>query len=131
MFSRNERADPLNAPSVLTEVRRRLEEFGLRIDLEDTVAPDAGLDAVAHLTAGSGAARTYGVQIKQRLTPELATAVHVRPHPPALMVAPSISDPVAERLRARGIDYVDTVGNAHVAWDGVLIDVRGRRKAAA
>jgi hypothetical protein len=132
MFSGNERADFLNeTTSLLAEVRRRLEEFGLRSDLKPAVASDGGLDAVVHLTASSGAVQTYGVQVKQRLTPELATAVHVQPHPPALVVAPSISDPVAERLRARGIDYVDTAGNAHVAWDGILIDVRGRRNPAA
>jgi hypothetical protein len=130
MFSSNERAASLNK-TVLTDVIRRLEELGLRVDLADAVAPDRGLDAVARLTTNSGAVQTYGVQIKQRLTPELATAVHVQSHPPALMVAPSISDPVAERLRARGIDYVDTAGNAHVAWDDVFIDVRGRRKSAA
>jgi|1186.fasta_scaffold174428_2 hypothetical protein len=81
MFSGNERADFLNKTSVLTEARRRLEEFGFRSDLDSAVAPDGGMDAVVHLTAGSGAARTYGVQIKQRLTPELATAVHVLSKP--------------------------------------------------
>jgi hypothetical protein len=130
MFSGSERGGSLNATAVLTEVRRRLEEFGLGGDFDCAVASDRGLDALVHLTTGFGAARTYAVQVKQRLTPELATAVHVQPHLPVLMAAPFISDPVAERLRARGIDYVDTVGNAHVAWEGVLIDVRGRRKSA-
>lgn len=123
--------DSLNENSLLAEIRRRLEEYGIRGDLDSAFAPDGGLDAIVHLSAGSRGVRTYRMQIKDRLTPELATAVHVQPHPPALLVAPSISEPVAERLRARGIDYVDTVGNAHVAWDGVLIDVRGRRKPTA
>ncbi|QFU86577.1 hypothetical protein YIM_06825 [Amycolatopsis sp. YIM 10] len=110
---------------MLATVRRRLAELGLRGEFG---AADDEVDAVLRLTAGSGAARTYGVQVKQRLTAELATAVHVPPSLPALVVAPSISEPVADRLRARGIDYVDTAGNARLAWGDVLIDIRGRRK---
>ncbi len=109
---------------MLTEVRRRLEELGLA-----AAVPGEGPDFL-HLTAGSGAARTYGLEIRRRLTPELATALHLRPDPPPLLIAPSISEPVAEGLRTRGIDYVDTAGNAHLAWDDVLIDVRGRRNPA-
>ena len=115
---------------MLIEVRRRLEEFGLDGDLISAVVPDEGPDAVLRLTARSGAVRTYGVEVRQRLTPELATAIHLRLDPPPLLVAPSISEPVAQRLRARGIDYVDTAGNAHLAWGDVLIDVRGRRNPA-
>jgi hypothetical protein len=128
MFSGNEQGDSLNGLGVVGEVRRRLEEFGLGCELA-AVVPE-GVDAVLRLSTGSGAVRTYGVEIKQRLTPELATAIHLRPDPPPLLVAPSISEPVAERLRARGIDYVDTAGNAHLAWGDVLIDVRGRRNPA-
>ncbi|MBN6034248.1 type IV toxin-antitoxin system AbiEi family antitoxin [Amycolatopsis sp. 195334CR] len=125
MFSDREHVDFLNGGSVLAAVRRRLGELGFRDELEP--AAD-GVDAVLHLTSGGGASRSYGVQVKQRLTAELATAVHIPPAYPALVVAPSISDPAADRLRARGIDYVDTAGNARLAWDDVLIDIRGRRK---
>ena len=34
----------------------------------------------------------------------------------------------SQRLRAAGIDYVDTVGNAHISGPGLLIHVEGRRK---
>ncbi|UJW35441.1 hypothetical protein L3Q67_17620 [Saccharothrix sp. AJ9571] len=107
--------------SLWVELRRRLDEFGLRGE------PSAG---GLEITTSRGVTWTYGLRVQPRLTPELATAVHVPDSPPTLVVAPSISEPVAERLRARGIDYLDTAGNAHLAWGDVLIDVRGRRKPA-
>ncbi|WP_037307668.1 type IV toxin-antitoxin system AbiEi family antitoxin [Amycolatopsis orientalis] len=87
-------------------------------------------DALMRLTTRSGAARTYRVETRRRMSAELATAVHFPSSPSPLLFTTYLSEPVAERLRARGIDYVDTAGNTHLAWDDVLIDVRGRRKPA-
>ncbi|RSN55946.1 hypothetical protein DMH01_29445 [Amycolatopsis sp. WAC 04182] len=115
MFNLNEHDDLLNK-----ELRSRLQELGLGSEVLD--------GALLKLTTRSGAVRTYGVEFKQRMTAELATAVHFPPSPPPLLFTTYLSEPVAERLRARGIDYLDTAGNAHLAWDDVLIDVRGRRK---
>ncbi|WP_167756428.1 MULTISPECIES: type IV toxin-antitoxin system AbiEi family antitoxin [unclassified Amycolatopsis] len=137
MFSSDEHAGLLNAMGWPAEVRARLEELGLRVEVLDAEAsaPDGPrghqMDAVVRLTTESGAVRTYGVEIKRRMTAELATAVHFPSALPPLLFTAHLGDPVAERLRARGIDYVDTAGNAHLAWDDVLIDVRGRRKPAA
>lgn len=118
------------------EVRSRLEELGFGVEVLGNEARDPGesrkhqVDAFVRLTTRSGAARTYSLEIKRRMTAELATAVHLPSTPPPLLFTTHLGEPVAERLRARGIDYVDTAGNAHLAWDDVLIDVRGRRKPA-
>jgi len=118
MFNVNEHDGSLN-----DEVRSRLQELGFRVEVL--------ADALVKLTTRSGAARTYGVELKRRMTAELATAVHFPPSPPPpLLITAYLSEPVAERLRARGIDYVDAAGNAHLSWDDVLVDVRGRRKPA-
>ncbi|MEU3765216.1 type IV toxin-antitoxin system AbiEi family antitoxin [Amycolatopsis keratiniphila] len=138
MFSSNEHPRSLNAHELSwpTEVFSKLQDLGLRAEVLDTQertpADSTGyrVDVLVKLTTGSGASRTYGVEIKQRMTAELATAIHFPPSPPPLLIAPYLSEPIAERLRARGIDYVDTAGNARLAWDDVLIDVRGRRKPA-
>ncbi|MEV6908320.1 type IV toxin-antitoxin system AbiEi family antitoxin [Amycolatopsis sp. NPDC051071] len=116
------------------DARARLQELGFRVEVLGTAGGDLGdpqrhqMDVLVRLTTGSGAARTYGVEIKRRMTVELATAVHFPTTPPPLLFTTHLSEPIAERLRARGIDYVDAAGNAHLAWDDVLIDVRGRRK---
>jgi hypothetical protein len=134
MFNSNEHALSLNAESLANVALERLGELGLRgevlaVDQADP-AETHRLDAVLRLTAGSEAARTYGVEIKPRLTPELATSINLPARLPALLVTTYVSEPVAERLRAREIDYVDTAGNAHLAWEDVLVDVRGRRNPA-
>lgn len=136
MFSSNEHEGSLNALGWPAEVRSRLQELGFRVEVLGAEVRDPGdlrryrVDALVKLTTGSGAARTYGVEIKPRMTAELATAVHFPPTPPPLLFTTHLSEPIAERLRTRGIDYVDTAGNAHLAWDDVLIDVRGRRRPA-
>lgn len=134
MFNSNEHARSLNAKSLAGVAVERLGELGLRGEVlaveHAEPAERHRVDAVLRLTAGSGATRTYGVEIKPRLTPELATSLNLSTRFPALLVTTYISEPVAERLRALGIDYVDTAGNAHLAWDDVLVDVRGRRNPA-
>ncbi|WP_165436552.1 type IV toxin-antitoxin system AbiEi family antitoxin [Amycolatopsis suaedae] len=136
MFNLNEHAESLNATGWPAEARLRLEELGFRVEVLGTEArvpgdvPDSRVDVMVRLTTKSGATRTYGVEIKRRMTAELATAVHFPSAPPPLLLTTYLGDPVAGRLRARGIDYVDTAGNAHLAWDDVLVDIRGRRKPA-
>ncbi|MGW7536679.1 type IV toxin-antitoxin system AbiEi family antitoxin [Amycolatopsis sp. NPDC054798] len=134
MFSMNEHDGSLNAPGWSAEVRSRLKELGFQVELLGTGAPEPGdsrTDAVMRLTTASGAARTYGVEFKRRMTAELATAVHFTANLPPLLFSTYLGESVAERLRARGIDYVDTAGNAYLSWDDVLIDIRGRAKPAA
>ncbi|MGH3859965.1 type IV toxin-antitoxin system AbiEi family antitoxin [Actinokineospora sp.] len=130
MFSENEHGEILNERARLAELDNVLRGLGLKIDmLSDKHALDHGVDLVARVSRASGAARTYAVEIKRSVPPELATALHPHPSFPTLVVTRSITEQAAGLLRERGIDYVDEAGNAHIAWDDVLIDVRGRRKA--
>lgn len=131
MFNSSEHALSLNAEGLVNVARERLSELGLRGEVLAADQADPGQnDALLRLATGSGAARTYGVAVRSRLTPELATSISLSTRLPSLLVTTYIGEPVAERLRARGIDYVDTAGNAHLAWDDVLVDVRGRRNPA-
>lgn len=43
-----------------------------------------------------------------------------------LVVGPHISSRTADAFRAAHIDYIDSAGNAHLNFDPVLIDIRGR-----
>ncbi|WP_280301212.1 type IV toxin-antitoxin system AbiEi family antitoxin [Nocardia neocaledoniensis] len=47
-----------------------------------------------------------------------------------LVTGPHISSRTAEALRAANIDYIDNVGNAHLNFDPVLVDIRGRPSIA-
>ena len=130
MFSKNEHGEILNEHTLLVELQDWLRELGLKIDMRyGKHAADGGADVVARISRASGAAQTYAVVIKRTVPPELASALHPHPPLPTLVVARSITERAAGLLRERDIDYIDEAGNAHIAWDGVLIDVRGRRKA--
>ncbi|MFI9012163.1 type IV toxin-antitoxin system AbiEi family antitoxin [Actinosynnema sp. NPDC053489] len=128
MFKKNEHDVILNEE--YSELREWLRQFGLRVAI-GTRAADEGADLVVRVSRVSGAARTYAVLVKRAVPAELATALHPHASLPTLVVARSITEQAADLLRARGIDYVDEAGNAHIEWDDVLIDVRGRRKASA
>jgi hypothetical protein len=114
-------------------LRNVLADFG--IDLLQLVHdPDGGRsDALATVATDAGQ-NTYQVEVKGRaLTPQIATAISAdhRIPVPLLVVAPHVSEEAAGVLRGRHIDYVDAVGNAHLSWPGVLVDVRGRRRPTA
>ena len=125
MFSKNEHGGILNEHALLSELGDWLRELGLEVEVETHVA-----DVVARISRASGAARTYAVVFKRSVPAELATALHPHASLPTLVVAGSITEQAAGLLRERGIDYVEEAGNAHIAWDNVLIDVRGRRRTS-
>ncbi len=74
-----------------------------------------------------GARRGYHLEVRTRVTAGSAAAIGARPDRPTVLVAAYVPEPAAEILRARGIDYVDLAGNVLLRWDGLLIDVRGRK----
>lgn len=75
------------------------------------------------------ARRRYHLEVRSRVTTGLAAAVAARPQRPTILVAAYVPEPAGEILRTRGIDYVDLAGNALLRWDGLLIDIRGRKPA--
>jgi hypothetical protein len=48
---------------------------------------------------------------------------------PLLLVGDRIAERTAQSFRELGIQYLDAAGNALIAFDNVLIDIRGRRSA--
>ncbi|HWO60112.1 MAG TPA: type IV toxin-antitoxin system AbiEi family antitoxin [Umezawaea sp.] len=124
MFRKNEHGEILNEHALFPELGDRLRELGFEIDVEKHIA-----DVVARISRGSGTSQTYAVVFQRSVPSELATALHPHASLPTLLVAGSITEQAAALLRERGIDYIDEAGNAHIAWDDVLVDVRGRRKA--
>jgi hypothetical protein len=127
MFNDGEREENLNTRLAVQEALSWLRQFGLRGAVVQEPVVDRTVDAFVQVRAGSGATRTYAADLKRSVRPELASALHPHAELPTLILARSITERAAEVLRARDIDYLDEAGNAHLAWDDVLIDVRGRR----
>ncbi|WP_024285166.1 type IV toxin-antitoxin system AbiEi family antitoxin [Cellulomonas sp. KRMCY2] len=107
----------------LTSAIESLQRHGLHATLNAGPAPTATIDA------GQGSHRTYSVAVRERITPAVAAAIDAPQDVPLLVIAPYVGDAIAEVLRSRDIDFVDAAGNAHLAWPGLLVEVRGRRRA--
>ncbi|WP_426594909.1 type IV toxin-antitoxin system AbiEi family antitoxin [Cellulomonas sp. McL0617] len=130
MFTANERAVEVNV--LLEDVAEALLDVGVTVML--TRPPVGNAEANTHVTLDAGARGrvTYPTEVKMgHLDPRRATAMALSHERPLLLIARHISDSVAEILTARGVDYADAVGNVRLAWDRMLVDVRGRRPQAA
>jgi len=128
LFMHNECMSVMNSRTLLERAVEVLAGFGLH-----TVRRPGGVLGVSvGVIRGAGdleGGQVYRVEERSRLTGPAAAALEAQPQIPVLVVAPFVPDPAAEILRERGLDYVDLAGNALLRWDGVLIDVRGRRPA--
>lgn len=87
-----------------------------------------GPDRTARLETEGHGHHSYAMTFRERVTPAVASALDTPGTGQLLVVAPHVSEAAADTLRGRGIDYVDLAGNTHVAWPGLLVDVRGRRR---
>lgn len=111
------------------ELADRFDELGLRfaepVDLAH-LADQESIDVT--LLHAQGRAR-YRLGYSPSLTG--SSLKWARPHYVAhdrlLLVGPRVTERSAEMFRTLGINYVDQSGNAFISFDGVHIDVRGRR----
>ena len=129
MFSDTEHGTAPNASALLDAAAEQLRAHGLQVDIAEDHGN--GADVVIRTVTGRRGSQAYIVEVKHRINAELATAIHVPANRPMLVVAPHVGDAAAEVLRTRRIDYVDTAGNMRLAWDGLLIDQRGRKPPRA
>jgi len=119
--------------SLVMALADRFDELGLRfaepIDLADL--PDKEV-VEATLVHASGRER-YSVAYSASLTMsalEWARGPYVSSDR-LLLLGPRVTERSAEMFRALEINYLDQAGNAFIAFDGVHIDVRGRRATGA
>lgn len=87
----------------------------------------ARADPAVRVTFG-GQTREYEVALRSRVSPASA---HLAADRAVLLVAPYVSEAVGELLRGQGVPYADSVGNLWLRWDGLLLDVRGRKAPAS
>jgi len=126
MFTRNEHRHEMNA--LLDGVTSVLEDLDIAVSREYLGDLDKAVDVVLTLDAGRWGSVRYPIEMRLgRLDRQRATAMALPAERPLLLIAPHVPDTVAEVLRERGVDYADAAGNARLVWDGLLVDVRGRR----
>lgn len=107
-------------------------ELGVRLQLikRHVKGPDTGLDATLLLRTPPARVR-YGAEIKYRLRPGtlgplLQRLKALTPRP--LLIANEITPPVADALRAQGIEFLDTAGNAYLKEPPFLhVFVKGQK----
>ena len=129
MFTLDERDHRLN--TLVDSVQTVLAGLGITVTPEQSSVSDGSGDLDLVLDAGERGQKRYAVVAKRgRLDHHLATAMVLPPTRPLLVIAPHVPDSVAEILHARGVDHVDAAGNVRIAWEGMLLDVRGRRPRA-
>jgi len=125
-------ATPIEAEGeILARAVATLKGFGLAV--ERVAAPKAGAGADAGLRIGRGRERTlYAVAVRQRLTPAgLGPVLHpmAGANGRALVVAGYVTPPMAQRLREKGIAFVDAAGNAWLEQPGLMIWQTGKKPA--
>jgi hypothetical protein len=124
MFIENEQVKKVNT-ELLGVALGHLHDAGL------STRPNAGsrlLHDADLVVIGPSGEHRYTVQVRSAVTRESAAVADVPKGRSVLVVAPYVSDAVADLWRTRGIDYVDAAGNILVRWGSTLIDIRGRRR---
>jgi hypothetical protein len=116
---------------VLARGLEQLRGFGLTV--ERAIKPKAGKGVDAWLRMGRGRERVlYAVAVRRRLTlaalgPVLHALAGAKGH--AMVVADYVTPPMAQRLRAQGVAFVDAVGNAWIEQPGLVIWQTGNKPA--
>lgn len=113
--------------SLVEAARSWLVEWGVDCSVRYERSPLVRADATLALRWG-GARQRFAVHALPavRLASVLAAASEAGA--PVLVVAPWISPRIGGQLRAIGVAYVDSVGNASVRFGTVLIEVSGRKR---
>jgi hypothetical protein len=116
---------------LLEEALRTMEPLGLRFRIRGLQVRHGNRqrDAVLELRVGGRPIR-YTAEIKRGLRPGmLGAAIHQlralggRP----LLVADHVTPPLADALRAAGVEFIDVAGNAFLNQPPLLVFVKGQR----
>ncbi len=118
---------------ILDAALAKAAQIGVRFEvIEHPGVHDTGLDATLLLRTQPDQLR-YGVEIKQHLRPgalgpilQKLRSLTTRP----LLIATDITPPMAETLRAQGVEFLDTAGNAFLKEPPFLhVFVKGQKGA--
>lgn len=106
------------------EVVRRLAELGVTVDRQDR----GGTARLVASVPTRESPTTLQVEIDEgHASSRLLTQSHGATEPQVLVARRAISSTLGERLRAAGVPYIDTAGNAWLSWPGFHVLVDGRK----
>lgn len=106
----------------------RLREFGLHLHSERENAQwEDGVPERATLRRGGVGHSVLVLPVADMAFTTTAPSLPRDSATPLLLVGPRVSERSADTYRRRGINYLDSAGNAYIDLEGILIDVRGRR----
>lgn len=121
---------------LLEVVGRRLADYQLELAVESH--GDTHSDLIAVLRNGAAQTRVAleltanpSFNTVARIVGALRRSQEILATPSLMVIAPHIAERTGAAYRDRGIFYADAAGNAYVAFDGVRIDVRGRKRVAS
>lgn len=117
----------------LMEVARiSLASFGISLEIEGDT-DDGGAVGLAVTLARGGQRRRYAAKVTEHMTlSSVARGGHgpaVRASRPLLVIGDRINRRSAAALRNAGIQFVDSLGNASIAFGSVFVEVQGRGEA--
>lgn len=122
----------LNDDEVLHVLVAHLDGMGIVSEVQRPGRDDYSSDTTLTLERG-GSRQLYLFELKQALRPsDIRSLDHLTQSstPAVLGLGSVVSSRSADALRANGLQYIDVVGNAHIQFGDVLVDVRGRRPAS-
>jgi hypothetical protein len=110
-------------------IAERFNELGLRLLEPIDLAEVPHRDTVPVTLTHEQARAAYRIGYADTLTASSLDWAnpHVLGVERLLLLGPRVTERSAEMLRQLGINYLDAAGNAFIVFDGVHIDVRGRR----
>lgn len=115
---------------MLESATAAIETLGLRVHQ----VGGHGLGPHLEFTRG-GAAQIYAVQTRRVVRPSTIALVvdrvqSISDRYPVVLVTEQVSAETAELLRRRGVEFIDTAGNAYLDNPGFLVVISGKRSAA-
>jgi hypothetical protein len=122
---------------LLADALKAMEPLGLRGRILQHGGPKLQADAIVGLQLAGRQVR-YVAEVKRTLRPAtLGAAIHqVRVYArdydaKPLLVTDHVTPPLADALRAEGIEFIDAAGNAFLNHPPVLVFIKGQRPTEA
>jgi len=113
---------------LLDTVLAHARTLGLTAEIDERDA-GAGVDALARVGRGRQT-RVYAVEVKRGLRPAtLGAVLHQigQTEKPPLLITDYVTPPLAEKLKARNIAFLDAAGNAYLDQPPLYIWIKGER----
>lgn len=123
--------DRRDATDLLDQALAALEGMGVTGAVRWRERVGARPDAEVRLAFG-GVDIDYAAEVKRHLRPAtLGATMHqlARHRGKALLVTDHATPPIADALRAQGIEFIDTAGNAFLNQPPLLVWIKGQRPA--